>query len=77
LIIRLELTTYNNYYQNHLGKILEIATNYKYDKENKRLTIIVDNTKLADGTPFEFCDWRELIYQMAKDYNKYNHLEDF
>ena len=23
------------------------------------------------------CDWRELIYQMAKDYRKYNHLNDF
>ena len=26
---------------------------------------------------FELCDWRELIYQMAKDYKKYNHLDDF
>ena len=23
------------------------------------------------------CDWRELIYRMALDYNKYNHLDDF
>jgi len=23
------------------------------------------------------CDWRELIYQMAKDYRKYNHLDNF
>ena len=25
----------------------------------------------------KLCDWRELIYQMAKDYRKYNHLDDF
>lgn len=24
-----------------------------------------------------FCDWRELIYQMAKDYRKYGHLDSF
>lgn len=24
-----------------------------------------------------YCDWRELIYQMAKDYRKYNHLDNF
>lgn len=24
-----------------------------------------------------YCDWRELIYRMALDYNKYNHLDDF
>lgn len=23
------------------------------------------------------CDWREIIYRMAKDYRKYNHLDDF
>ena len=23
------------------------------------------------------CDWREIIYQMALDYKKYNHLDDF
>jgi hypothetical protein len=24
-----------------------------------------------------YCDWREVIYQMAADYYKYNHLDDF
>lgn len=24
-----------------------------------------------------YCDWREVIYQMARDYYKYNHLDDF
>ena len=76
-ITRLELTTYNNYYRGYLGDILEIATKYQYDFNNKRLTIIVDSTRLSDGTPFEFYDWRELIYQMAKDYTKYGHLDDF
>jgi hypothetical protein len=23
------------------------------------------------------CDWREIIYQMAKDYMQYNFLDDF
>jgi hypothetical protein len=24
-----------------------------------------------------YCDWREVIYQMALDYYKYNHLDNF
>ena len=24
-----------------------------------------------------YTDWRELIYQMAKDYRRYNHLDNF
>jgi hypothetical protein len=24
-----------------------------------------------------YCDWREILYQMALDYFKYNHLDDF
>jgi hypothetical protein len=23
------------------------------------------------------CDWREIIYRMALDYNKYNHLDNY
>lgn len=32
----------------------------------------------TDNSPkIIYCDWRELIYRMALDYNKYNHLDDF
>jgi hypothetical protein len=32
----------------------------------------------TDSSPkIIYCDWRELIYRMALDYNKYNHLDDF
>jgi hypothetical protein len=35
-----------------------------------------DVYKKNSDTEYE-CDWRELIYRMALDYNKYNHLDDF
>lgn len=39
-------------------------------------TYIADNIYEADDEEVH-CDWRELIYQMAKDYRKYNHLDNF
>lgn len=38
--------------------------------------IAAESFSKEDDTTFE-CDWRELIYRMALDYNKYGHLEDF
>ena len=32
---------------------------------------------VTDGSKKIYCDWREIIYQMACDYYKYNHLDDF
>lgn len=38
--------------------------------------VIIEDLGLGNKTTFE-CDWRELIYQMSLDYNKYHHDEDF
>lgn len=32
---------------------------------------------MSDDEKTIYCDWREIIYQMACDYYKYNHLDDF
>jgi hypothetical protein len=49
--------------------ILHLATTGNYDPDTHVLTI---NSK-----EYTVCDWRELIYRMAIDYNKYNHLDNF
>ena len=38
--------------------------------------IAAESFSKKSDTVYE-CDWRELIYRMALDYNKYGHLEDF
>ena len=48
--------------------------------ENNTLTInqqhaVVDNLSYFDECII--CDWREIIYQMALDFMKFNHLDDF
>ena len=35
------------------------------------------NEKFSDSEIECKCDWREIIYRMALDYSKYNHLDDF
>lgn len=40
-----------------------------YNEVSQTLSLLLDN--------YIICDWRELIYRMAEDYNKYNHLDDF
>ena len=32
---------------------------------------------IENGRSVIYCDWREVLYQMALDYFKYNHLDDF
>jgi hypothetical protein len=49
--------------------VLLFSASSDYDEETKFLTIKSKN--------YTICDWRELIYQMALDYSKYNHLDDF
>lgn len=39
-------------------------------------SIVIEDLGLGNKNLFE-CDWRELIYQMSLDYNKYHHDEDF
>ena len=45
-----------------------------YDKINNRITITVPYMQTAEPV---MCDWRELIYRMAADFYKYNHMIDF
>lgn len=60
-----ELWAYNNKYGLNL-------------RGQSPITYVADNVSepTFDGQAIH-CDWRELIYQMAIDYRKYNHLDDF
>lgn len=50
--------------------ILELETLGKYNPSTETLTIYAESNYII-------CDWRELIYRMALDYNKYHHLDNF
>ena len=39
--------------------------------------IEVEYEELIKSGKLQLCDWREIIYQMAKDYRKHNHDDDF
>ena len=43
--------------------------------QNSKIYIAADS--YSENGDTIYCDWREIIYQMAKDYSKYNHLDDF
>ena len=45
---------------------------YKAAKEDEVYTVEIEDDKTTIT-----CDWREIIYQMAKDYYKYNILDNF
>ena len=60
-----ELVKYNNKYGFNL-------------KGQTSVTYIADNISTPTSIDGKIhCDWRELIYQMAVDYRKYNHLDNF
>ena len=60
-----DIILYNQQYETSLsGQQTQIT--YVAGPSYKRLS----DTKIQ-------CDWREIIYQMAADYYKYNHLDDF
>ena len=55
-----------------------------YNKVNNMTLKGQTSTSYQAGDSYEciddksyICDWRELIYRMALDYNKYNHLDNF
>ena len=60
-----EVATYNEKYHTTLkpraSSVTYIATNGSYSTSGDKV----------------YCDWREVIYQMASDYYKYNFLDDF
>ena len=58
-----EVEAYNNRY----GTELKGQNSVKY--------IAAD--RMIEGESEVYCDWRELIYRMALDYFKYNHLDSF
>ena len=56
------------------------AYNNKYGtrlKGQNSVTYISADTFNNTDSDVVYCDWREIIYQMALDYYKYNHLDDF
>ena len=61
-----EVADYNKKYGTTLKG--QSTTRYLYGTE---YAIIEGNPKTV------YCDWREILYQMANDYYKYNHLDDF
>lgn len=80
-------------YKNAAGNDLAIHLRYAIDvKPQKYTTIAVSDNELINyNTKYNFnitgqqsatytsqdYDWREIIYRMALDYFKYNHLDDF
>ena len=51
--------------------LLDGANGYEMNK------ILQIEFKDVTEDKYKICDWRELIYQMALDYRRYNHLDDF
>lgn len=64
------------YYDEEKGrlhfKILQVIKD-----ENGNLTVDTKTVGYNYDDTAIICDWRELIYQMALDYNKYGHLDNF
>ncbi len=80
---RLSATRSNQFYYDEDNQILIL---YTTGNENENGILSLDNTSgtleannvlRMQISSYVLCDWRELIYRMAKDYSKYNHLDDF
>ena len=73
-VLKSEISDYNTKYNTRLksqGDSSDTETNLIY-------TYVAGNNYSIDSTSrVVTCDWREIIYQMALDYFKYNHLDDF
>lgn len=63
-----EIQPYNQKYNTQLKPQLNQIT---YISASQYRTYTINNDIFIE------CDWREVIYQMAKDYFKYNHLDSF
>ena len=63
-----EVQHYNDTYKTTLKGRLESEV-YTY--------ISSDNYSVDNRNRIIYCDWREVLYQMAADYFKYNHLDNF
>ena len=50
---------------------------YGLNTEGQESQTYIASDKFGDSEDGYRCDWREVIYRMALDYNKYNHLDDF
>lgn len=68
--ITVEQSEVNNYN-------LKYNTTLKGRSSSEAITFISAD-EYNDDDPLQiYCDWREVLYQMASDYFKYNHLDDF
>ena len=61
------------------NKVLELTDENidQNDSETNKFITIVDSGRTFSTMNVVYCDWRELIYRMALDFRKYNHLDDF
>lgn len=65
------------------GSELDIHMRYAVDVKPERYTTLRDgltyvaSEKRGQKDTIVFCDWREIIYQMALDYRKFYHDDDF
>ena len=88
-VIELDASYYSSYFQENIDtedndqeNILQLNTDYKHHKtasgdiENNN-TLVIDLQDFIYHNTYVCCDWREIIYQMARDYNKYGHLDNF
>ena len=66
------------YYHTYDGKIYITEQCYKQYVQKKYSNVeVTDNSFQIDNFNYTIVDWREIIYQMAKDYYKHNHDDDF
>ena len=50
---------------------------YSVNLTGQKSKLYIASDKFLNGDKECQCDWRELIYRMALDYRKYNHLDNF
>lgn len=66
------------YYHNYNGDIFITKECYQSYIQKKYSDIeIIDNSVTIEDFVYNIVDWREIIYQMALDYYKHNHDDDF
>ena len=66
----LNMKSSSNYYRSYIYAP-EFPQNSKTEKISNMMNYLDSLENII------ICDWREIIYQMAKDYRKHNHEDDF
>lgn len=66
-----------NYYWSFTGKGFISEDFYNYTIKDNYQFEEGDSSIMLNGEEYKIVDWREIIYQMAKDYYQHNHDDDF